>query len=82
MTILELYSASKDISPKSMCVVRCKYDNYQVKSVDDVMDGCIIYKNDFYTMPKVIRDLNVMSFKCIKPAGALDEPGKWEIWVV
>lgn len=38
MTILELYSAIKDISPKSMCVVHCKYDNYQVKSVDDVMD--------------------------------------------
>lgn len=81
MTILELYSASKDISPKSMCVVHCKYDSHQVKSVDDVMDGCIIYKDDFYIMPEVIRHLNVKSFKCTKPARTLDEPGKWDIWV-
>ena len=82
MTIEELCNANKDMDIYAVCVIRCRYANAQFrKSVNDIMSGCLIYQDDYYTMPKVLKALNVLSFKCLSDYKSADEPGKWEIWV-
>lgn len=83
MTIEELQNANKDMGWNDICVVRSKYENSQHRDcIDDIFDGCVIYKDGYFTMPKVIRGLNVMSFKCTNRIRSLDKPSEWEIWVV
>lgn len=52
MTIKELYNANKNMGINDTCVIRCKYEYDGLRSVDDILDGCIIYQDDYYTMPK------------------------------
>lgn len=65
-----------------ICVINCKYDFAERRSVDDIVNGCIIYQDDYYTMPEVLKNLKVNRFKCLSHRGSTDEPSKWEIWVV
>lgn len=82
MTIKELYIANKNMYMNDICVINCKYDFAERRSVDDIVNGCIIYQDDYYTMPEVLKNLEVKRFKCLSHSRSTDEPGKWEIWVV
>lgn len=82
MTIKELYNANKNMGINDTCVIRCKYEYDGLRSVDDILDGCIIYQDDYYTMPKVLKGLEVLTFKRLKDSSSNEESNKWEIWVV
>lgn len=84
MTIEELVNANKDMCSHSICVIRCLYVKSQPKymSSDDILNGCIIYYDEYCIMPKVLRSLNVTSFKHICYSKSNEESDKWEIWVV
>lgn len=83
MTIEELRDRNKDMRADSIFVIHCQYEKSQRLSSDDIIKGCIIYQDEYYRMPKVLRDLNVLSFKCLGYGRILDESNinKWEIWV-
>ena len=51
------------------------------KSTDGTI-GCIIYQDDYDTMPEVLKGLKVKTFKCLSHTGLPHEPNKWDIWVV
>lgn len=34
-------------------------------SSDDIANGCILYQDEYFVMPNVLRNLKVTSFKCI-----------------
>ena len=82
MTIEELSNCNKDMDIHAVCSIRCRYANSERRCIDDIRTGCLIYKDDYYTMPKVLKALDVLSFKCLSPYKSANEPGKWEIWVV
>lgn len=82
MTIKELYIANKNMDIHDIFVIRCNYDFAERRSIDDIMNGCIIYQDDYYTMPEVLKDLKVYRFKCLSYRRSTDEPSKWMIWVV
>lgn len=83
MTIEELQNANIDMGCYDICVVRSKYENSQHRdSIDDIFNGCVIYKDDYYTMPKVIKGMNVISFKCTNYIRSVDKHSEWVIWVV
>ncbi len=77
MTIEELRNLNKDMRADSIFIIHCRYGNSTNLSRDDMINGCIIYQDEYYRMPKVLRDLNVLSFKCLDY-----NTYKWEIWVV
>lgn len=84
MTIEELVNANKDMCSNSICVIRCRYVKSKPKymSSDEILNGCIIYYDEYCIMPKVLRNLNVTSFKRICYSKSNEESDKWEIWVV
>lgn len=84
MTIEELRIANKDMRADSIFVVHCRYEESRWLSSDDIIKGCIIYQDEYYRMPKAIKDLNVLSFKCLGYTRILDKSNenKWDIWVV
>lgn len=82
MTIEELYNANKNMDIHAICVIHCRYDNAERRPFDDIRNGCIIYQDDYYTMPKVLKGLEVLSFKHLKDSGSNIWSIKWEIWVV
>lgn len=47
-------------------------------SSDDIVNGCILYQDEYYLMPNVLRNLKVTSFKCTGYKSFC----KLEIWVV
>lgn len=81
MTIEELVNANKDMCSHSICVIRCRYNKSEGMSGDDIVNGCILYQDEYLVMPNVLRNLRVTSFKCTGYK-SVDEPGKLEIWVV
>lgn len=82
MTIEELVNANKDMCSRSICVIRCRYNKSKYMSSDEILNGCIIYYDEYCTMPKVLRSLNVTSFKHTCYSKSNKESNKWEIWVV
>lgn len=86
MTIEELRLANRDMLSTSMCVIHCSYDDAaqfsEAISIDDILNGCVIYKGEYRFMPKVLKSLNVKSFKCSGHTRSFDEPIIWDIWVV
>ena len=77
MPIKELYNANKNMDINATCIIHCKYEYEGRRSIDDIFDGCIIYQDDYYTMPRVLKGLEVLTFKRLN-----EESNKWEIWVV
>ena len=75
MTVEELRNANKDMRVDSTFIIHCHYEKSKYLSSDDIIEGCIIYQDEYYRMPKILRDLNVLSFKFLSG-------DKWEIWVV
>lgn len=53
MTIKEMFNANKDMSYNDICVLHCQRDTSYMISND-----CIIYNDDYESMPKVLEDLN------------------------
>lgn len=82
MTIKELYNANKNMDINATCIIHCSYEYAGRRSVDDIFDGCIIYQDDYYTMPRVLKGLEVLTFKRLKDSSSNEEINKWEIWVV
>ena len=86
MTIEDLRLANRDMLATSMCVIHCSYDDAaqfsEAISIDDIFNGCVIYKGEYRAMPKVLKSLNVKSFKCSGHTRSFDEPITWDIWVV
>ena len=82
MTIEELNNANRDMDIHSVCAIYCRYANPQCRIINDISNGCLIYEDDYFTMPRALKCLNVLSFKCLSPYKSGDEPGKWKIWVV
>lgn len=82
MTIKELYNANKNMDINDTCIIHCRYEYAEHRSVDDIFDGCIIYQDDYYTMPRVLKGLEVLTFKRLKDSSSNEEINKWEIWVV
>lgn len=89
MTIKELCNANEDMNEYSICVIQCRYTKIprddiikSKRAMEDIAKGCIIYYDEYLIMPEVLKGLNVKSFKCLVRARSLDEPSKFEIWVV
>lgn len=82
MTIKELYIANENMDMHDICVINCEYDFAERMSIDDILNGCIIYQDEYYTMPEVLKDLKVDRFKCLSHSSSTDEPSKWIVWVV
>ena len=84
MTIEEFFNANKDMCSHSICVIRCPYVKSKPKyiSIDKILNGYIIYYNEYCIMPKAIRSLNVTSFKHTCYSISNEKYDKWEIWVV
>lgn len=83
MTIKEMFNANIDMLYDDIYILHCKFDNsYLGRTTTDDINGCIVYQDDYYTMPEVLKGLKVKSFKCLSHAGSLDEDNKWDIWVV
>lgn len=80
MTIEELVNSNKDMYLNSICVIRCRYVKSKPKymSSDEILNGCIIYYDEYSLMPNVLRNLKVTSFKCTGYKSFC----KLEIWVV
>ena len=76
MTIEELYNANKNMGIYAICVIHCSYDYAERRPIDDIQNGCIIYQDEYYTMPKVLKSLQVLNFR-----RSNEEFNKWEIWV-
>lgn len=82
MTIKELYDANKNMDINAICVIHCSYEHLESRPIDDTFDECIIYQDDYYTMPRVLKGLEVLTFKHLKDSSSNEESNKWEIWVV
>ena len=82
MTIEELYNANKNMGIHAICVIHCSYEYVERRPIDDVYNGCIIYEDEYYTMPKVLKSLKVLNFRRFKDSNSNEEFNKWEIWVV
>lgn len=82
MTIKELYNANKNMDINAICVIHCYYEHSERRPSDDIFDGCIIYQDDYYTMPTVLKGLEVLTFKRLKYSSSNEESNKWEIWVI
>lgn len=82
MTIEELFNACKDMDIYDICVIHCRYDYAEHRSIDDIMNGCVIYQDDYYTMPKVLKGLEVLSFRRLKDSSPNEKTNKWDIRVV
>lgn len=82
MTIEELQNSNKDMGWNDICVIHCSYEYEERRSMDDIWNGCIIYQDEYYTMPKVLKGLEVLTFKRLKDSSSNEESNKWEIWVV
>lgn len=78
MTIEELVNSNKDMYSHSMCVIRRWYNKYKDMSSDDIVNGRILYYDKYSSMPNVLRNLEVTSFKCTGYRSFC----KLEIWVV
>lgn len=78
MTIEELVNANKDMCSHSICVIRCRYNKSKDMSSDDIVNGCILYQDEYSLMPNVLRNLKVTSFKC----KGYKSFCKLEVWVV
>ena len=66
MTIRELCKANEDMNEYSICVIHCRYTNTYHKipnddiiksrrATDDITKGCIIYYDEYYVMPEVLK---------------------------
>ena len=82
MTIEELYNANKNMDIHAICVIHCSYEYEERRPIDDIWNGCVIYQDDYYTMPKVLKGLEVLTFRRLKDSSSNEESNKWEIWVV
>lgn len=77
MTVEELCKSNGNMLDTSMCVIHCRYDNSQFRnSTDNRLNGCIIYQDEYRVMPKVLKRLEVLTFKYLKDSRSFDEPGK------
>lgn len=79
MTIKELYDANKNMYIDDIFVIHCSYEHTERRNI---FDGCIIYQDDYYNMPAVLKRLKVLTFKRLKDSSSNEESNKWEIWVV
>lgn len=77
MTIKEMFNANKDMSYNDICVLHCQYDTSYM-----ISDDCVIYNDCYESMPKVLEDLNVLTFERLSDKCSPKEHGKWDIWVV
>ena len=82
MTIKEMFNANVDMSYDDICVLHCIFDNSCLGNSTDYINGCIIYQDEYDTMPEVLKGLKVKTFKCLSHIGSLGEHNKWDIWVV
>lgn len=83
MTIEELYNVNEDMFDNSILLYIVNIpDPIVEKSCNDIINGCVIYQYDYYSMPKVLKGLHVSSFKCLRNVRSHDELDKWDIWVV
>lgn len=83
MTIKDLFNANRDMSYHDIYVLHCRFsDSSRGNSTDGIINGCIIYQDEYNTMPEVLKGLKVKSFKCLRHTRSVDEFSKWEIWVV
>lgn len=82
MTIKEMFNANVDMSYDDICVLHCLFDNPSWGNSTDYINGCIIYQDEYDTMPEVLKGLKVKTFKCLSHTRSLGEHSKWDIWVV
>ena len=82
MTIKEMFNANVDMLYDDICVLHCLFDNPCWGNSTDYINGCIIYQDEYDTMPEVLKGLKVKTFKCLSHTRSLGEHSKWDIWVV
>lgn len=82
MTIEEAFNRNIDMSYEDIFVLHRRFDISHCGNSTGDINGCIIYQGDYYSMPKVLKDLHVSSFRCSRNVMSYDETDKWDIWVV